>query len=217
MTGAACVSKERVPASLRIRPKSPRNHVQLISSRFGARCGRAGRRSHVSYDGRSVRFQRARARFPAHPAEKSPESCAVHFFPVRGAMRTRRAAVARLLMTDAAYVSKERVPASLRIRMSEALAKAGRAFFLSESSRDPRPDPQATVGGIPVPVIKIARKPETPKAGRPIVCDRTGNCSGRLAKQLARGGTCPPRSSGKRRRAELVEIWLYKFCALWYT
>ena len=56
MTGAAYVSKERVPASLRIRPKSPRNQVQLISSRFGARCGRAGRRSYVSYDGRSVRF-----------------------------------------------------------------------------------------------------------------------------------------------------------------
>ena len=98
MTGAACVSKERVPASLRIRPKSPRNHAQFIPSRFGARCGRAGRRSHVSYDGRSVRFQRARARFPAHPAEKSPESCTAHFFPVRGAMRTcRAAAVARLL------------------------------------------------------------------------------------------------------------------------
>ena len=92
---------------------------------------------------------------------------------------------------------KERVPASLRIRLSEALAKAGRAFLLSESSRDPRTDPQATVGGISVPVIEIARKPETPKAGRPIVCDRTGNCSGRLAKQLARGGARPPRSSGK--------------------
>ena len=71
MTGAACVSKERVPASLRIRPKSPRNHAQFIPSRFGARCGRAKRRSHVSYDGRSVRFQRARARFPAHPLERS--------------------------------------------------------------------------------------------------------------------------------------------------
>ena len=72
MAGAACVSKERVPASLRIRPKSPRNHAHLIPSRFGARCGRAGRRrSHVSYDGRSVRFQRARARFPAHPLERS--------------------------------------------------------------------------------------------------------------------------------------------------
>ena len=97
MTGAACVSKERVPASLRIRPKSLRNHAQLIPSRFGARCGRAGRRSHVSYDGRSVRFQRAHARFPAHPAEKSPGSCAAHSFPVRGAMRTCKAAVARLL------------------------------------------------------------------------------------------------------------------------
>ena len=38
------------------------------------------------------------------------------------------------LMTGAAYVSKERVPASLRIRLSEALAKAGLAFLLSESS-----------------------------------------------------------------------------------
>ena len=56
---------------------------------------------------------------------------------------------------------KERVPASLRIRLSEALAKAGRAFLLSESSRDPRPDPQATADGFPVPVIEIARKPET--------------------------------------------------------
>lgn len=37
------------------------------------------------------------------------------------------------LMTDTAYVSKERVPASLRIRLSEALAKAGLAFLLSES------------------------------------------------------------------------------------
>lgn len=99
-------------------------------------------------DGRSVRFQKARARFPAHPLERS--AC-----------------------------------------------KSGSAFLLSESSRDPRPDPQATAGGIPVPVIEIARKPETPKAGRPIVCDRTGNCSGRLAKQLARGGARPPRSSGK--------------------
>ena len=37
MTDAAYVSKERVPASLRIRPKSPRNYVQLIPSRLGAR------------------------------------------------------------------------------------------------------------------------------------------------------------------------------------
>lgn len=63
-------------------------------------------------DGRSVRFQKARARFPAHPLERS--AC-----------------------------------------------KSGSAFLLSESSRDPRPDPQATAGGIPVPVIEIARKPET--------------------------------------------------------
>ena len=101
------------------------------------------------------------------------------------------------LMTGAACVSKERVPASLRIRLSEALAKAGRTFLFSESSRDPRPDPQAAVGGLPVPVIEIARKPETPKAGKPIVCDRAGNRSECLAKQLARGGARPPRPSGK--------------------
>ena len=92
------------------------------------------------------------------------------------------------LMTGAACVSKERVPASLRIRLSEALAKAGRTFLFSESSRDPRPDPQAAAGGLPVPVIEIARKP---KAGKPIVCDRAGNRSECSAKQLARGGCAP--------------------------
>lgn len=95
------------------------------------------------------------------------------------------------LMTGAACVSKGRVPASLRIRLSEALAKAGRTFLFSESSRDPRPDPQAAAGGLPVPVIEIARKPETPEAGKPIVCDRTDNRSECLAKQLARGGCAP--------------------------
>lgn len=70
------------------------------------------------------------------------------------------------LMTGAACVSKERVPASLRIRLSEALAKAGRTFLFSESSRDPRPDPQAAAVGLPVPVIEIARKPKTPKTDR---------------------------------------------------
>ena len=149
ITGAACVSKERVPASLRIRPKSHWNHAQLIPSRFGARCGRAGRRSHVSYDGRSVRFQRARARFPAHPAEKSTESCAAHPFPVRGAMRTYRAAVAHPLITGAACVSKERAPASLRIRPksprnhvqlipSRLGARCGRAGRRSHVSYDGR-------------------------------------------------------------------------------
>ena len=114
------------------------------------------------------------------------------FFPGSGRDADVQGGGRTSLMTGAACVFKERVPASLRIRLSEALAKAGRAFLLSESSRDPRPDPQATVGEIPVPVIEIARKPETPKAGRPIVCDRTGNCSGRLAKQLARGGAPSP-------------------------
>ena len=65
------------------------------------------------------------------------------------------------LITGAACVSKGRVPAFLRIRLSEALAKAGRTFLFSESSRDPRHDPQAAAGGLPVPVIEIARKPET--------------------------------------------------------
>ena len=98
------------------------------------------------------------------------------------------------LMTGAACVSKGRVPASPRIRLSEALAKAGRTFLFSESSRDPRPDPQAAAGGLPVPVIEIARKP---KAGKPIVCGRAGNRSECSAKQLARGGCAPPRPSGK--------------------
>lgn len=128
---------------------------------------------------------------------KAPGIMCSSFLPGSGRDADAQGSGRASLMTGTACVFKERVPASLRIRLSEALAKAGRAFFLSESSRDPRPDPQATAGGIPVPVIEIARKPETPKAERPIVCDRTGNCSGRLAKQLARGGARPPRLSGK--------------------
>jgi hypothetical protein len=46
---------------------------------------------------RAARAWQENAALAAHPAEKPPESCAAHFFPVRGAMRTRRAAVARLL------------------------------------------------------------------------------------------------------------------------
>ena len=90
------------------------------------------------------------------------------------------------LMTGAACVSKERVPASLRIRLSEALAKAGRTFLFSESSRDPRPDPQAVIPGVWQSNSRVA-------------------------------GRALPDRPEKRRRAGLVEIWLYKFCALWYT
>lgn len=92
---------------------------------------------------------------------KAPGIMCSSFLPGSGRDADAQGGGRTSLMTGAAYVSKERVPASLRIRLSEALAKAGRAFLLSESSRDPRPDPQATAGGIPVPVIEIARKPET--------------------------------------------------------
>lgn len=92
---------------------------------------------------------------------KAPGIMCSSFLPGSGRDADAQGSGRTSLMTGTACVFKERVPASLRIRLSEALAKAGRAFLLSESSRDPRPDPQATAGGIPVPVIEIARKPET--------------------------------------------------------
>ena len=94
------------------------------------------------------------------------------------------------LMTGAACVSKGRVPASLRIRLSEALAKAGQTFLFSESSRDPRPDPQAAADGLPVPVIEISRKPKTPKTDRMRPCRQSFRVFGK-ATRAWRGASSP--------------------------
>lgn len=117
------------------------------------------------------------------------------FFPGSGRDADAQGGGRTSLMTDAAYVFKERVPASLRIRLSEALAKAGRRFFFPKAPEIRAPIRRQRPTGFPFRLLKLpgSRK----RAGRPIVCDRTGNCSGRLAKQLARGGARPPRSSGK--------------------
>ena len=116
---------------------------------------------------RAVRARRENAALPCASGRKAPGIMRSSFLPGSGRDADVQGGGGRTsLMTGAAYVSKERVPASLRIRLSEALAKAGRTFLFSESSRDPRPDPQAAANGLPVPVIEIARKPETPKTDR---------------------------------------------------
>ena len=200
MTGAACVSKERVPASLRIRPKSPRNHVQFIPSRFGARCGRAGRRSHVSYDGRSVRFQRARARFPAHPLERSAckSGSDFSFFPkapeIRATIRRQRPAEFpfRLLKLPGSRKRENRLPATVQAIVPGAWEPLNQSAAALSGSFAPTyrfENLEIRKGFLRFPNLNLEQNPSLTTLAIESKLP--------LAKQLARGGARPPRPSGK--------------------
>lgn len=79
--------------------------------------------------------------------------------------------------------------------MRKRLQKRVWRFFFPKAPEIRAPIRRQRPTGFPFRLLKLpgSRK----RAGRPIVCDRTGNCSGRLAKQLARGGARLPRPSGK--------------------
>lgn len=148
---------------------------------------------------------------------KAPGIMRSSFLPGSGRDADAQGGGRTSLMTGAACVSKERVPASLRIRLSEALAKAGRRFFFPKAPEIRAPIRRQRPAGFPFRLLKLSgsrkrrKREDRSSATAQAIVPGVWQSSSRVA------GRALPDRPEKRRRAGLVEIWLYKFCALWYT